>query len=110
MSLIRTADQILADVEELGGDGDSQSRPNRRTQIVRSVGLVFSEPEIYRMCDARDCPNPSHDRKYCSGHRRRLQLYGDLQVDRPLRCRCGNCPATARKRRVVVIGDVWLPA
>jgi hypothetical protein len=89
--LIRTAEQILADIEAAGGEIEDEE-PSRPA-VDRPVGV------------------PS---EFCRPHRWRLLKYGDVQADKPIGCRCGKCSRTIRKRnsgpgvKVELVGDVWL--
>lgn len=127
LALIRTAEQILADIAAAGGDvwppdhTDEQrweayraSAPIRKAQVVAGDVTIEAPAsgDWVKHCKADGCRNESPRYVYCSSHRRRLRKHGDLMLDKPLRCSCGQCPVTVRQRRqkmkVELVGDVWL--
>jgi hypothetical protein len=102
--LIRTAEQILADIEAAGGEIEDEE-PSRPA-VDRPVGVP---------CVVDGCPKSREaSSEFCRPHRWRLLKYGDVQADKPIGCRCGKCSRTIRKRnsgpgvKVELVGDVWL--
>lgn len=103
--LIRTADQILADIEAAGGDVDEEGN--------LPAGL---SPLVVRVCKYGCGREAEPDRLSCRLCRSRRARKGDPQPHKPARCTCGQCPATVKNRtfrsgrKVELIGDVWLIA
>ena len=103
--LIRTADQILADIKSAGGDVDEDGN--------LPAGLTVSAT---RLCKYGCGRNAEVDRQSCRLCRSRRARRGDPQPHKPARCTCGECPSTVKNRtfrsgrKVELIDDVWLIA
>lgn len=95
--MIKTASQLLAEIEQSGVYEKPDTVAGEKWGKPKKAVARRKKPR--KECSVSGCTKSSRIKGICIGHHYRLTTYGDVMANVPFACRCGQCPATVRRKQ-----------